>query len=242
MTKNKLHRNQFQNYFRDEEAFEVADIEAFYRQFEPSIKRGTLDWRIHELVNQTVIYRIGRGKYTLREVREFTAPVSLRLKQLFGQLSNEFPYTKMCIWTTTWLHDWMLHLPAAHFLLVETEKGAEESRFYFLKEIRKNVFLQPSANLLEKYARYDKEIIIVKTLISQSPLVKKGKIVVPHLEKILVDLVADEELFQAFQGRDLLEIYSNSQRLYAVNEGRLLRYAQRRGRRETVLSLLNETK
>lgn len=242
MTKDRLLRHELKNYFKDNETFKVSDIDVFYKQYEPNLKRGTLDWRIYELVQEGVIQRIGRGTYTMEKVNKFTPEISISIKQLFGKLRKEFPYTEMCIWTTKWLTPWMLHLPSTSFTIVESESGTEENVFYYLQEIRKNVFLMSSNNVLEKYADINKEIIIVKTLVSQSPISKRGTTVIPDLEKILVDIAIDKELYKAFQGRDLREIYTTVQQRYAINQNKLLRYAQRRTKKELIENLLEETK
>ncbi len=42
------------------------DANGFYKIFEPNIRKTTIDWRIYTLVQNSVISRIGRGKYTLK--------------------------------------------------------------------------------------------------------------------------------------------------------------------------------
>lgn len=242
MQGNKLYQKQLRAYFKGNDSFEVSDISEFYEQFEPDLKRGTLDWRIHELVKEEIIYRISRGTYTLSEVQKYVPSISLSLKQLFGKLKKEFPYTNICIWSTKWLSQWMLHIPNTYLTVVESEKDTESSVFHFLREIRNNVFLQPSSGILENYANFEKDIIIVKTLITQAPIREKEKTVIPEIEKILVDIAVDSELFEAYQGRDLEMIYQNVQDQYTINQSRLLRYAGRRNKTEEIKTLLNQPK
>lgn len=242
MSDDKLHKADLIKHFKDIPAFKVSDIDQFYKRFTPDLKRGTLDWRIYELVKQGIITRIGRGIYTLGKERKYEPDLSLALKQLFGKLKNEFPYTNICVWTTRWLVGWMIHMPSTFFTIIETERDSEESLFFYLRDTRKNVFLNPSLGTLYKYAEPDKDVILVKTLVSQAPVREKENTIIPELEKILVDLVADEGYADIFQGRDLLEIYSNAQSQFSINESRLLRYAKRRTREEQVLKLIKETK
>lgn len=50
----------------------------------------------------------------------------------------------------------------------------------------------------------------------------------PKIEKILVDIFADEEKFLAFHGQELVHIYENMFQTYLVSEKTLFWYAERR--------------
>jgi ssDNA-specific exonuclease RecJ len=62
---------------------------------------------------------------------------------------------------------------------------------------------------------------------------QKGKIHhYARIEKILIDLLADVDLFATYQELELTNIYENIFRKYKINEDALLRYAGRRSSRE----------
>lgn len=79
------------------------------------------------------------------------------------------------------------------------------------------------------------DFILVKPLISESPMYEESGVIVPDLEKMLVDRGSDKE----FSSLDDFEIQKEFQRafeLYPVNTSRLLRYAGRKGKKEEVKS------
>lgn len=81
-------------------------------------------------------------------------------------------------------------------------------------------------------------MIIVRTLINEAPVVSVQNYFVPTLEKILVDAAGDNELLFA-QGAELYTIYENVFQAHYVNVKRLLRYAARRNRKDTIIKILN---
>ena len=171
---------------------------------------------------------------------EYEVP-SKELKTIASKLSNEFPYLTFCIWSTKWLLNFTQHLPTKYFTLVDTERDTEDSVFYYLQDTRKDsgVFLKPSRDEVQKYLGGSENPIVIRPLISQSPLMTVNEVQVPKLEKIMVDLVADEVLFNAFQGKELKTIYSNILDKYDVNLSTLKRYSLRRNKWDEVKGYLD---
>ena len=77
------------------------------------------------------------------------------------------------------------------------------------------------------YIDLGKPVVIVKPLVTESPLTQNNDIMVPTLEKLLVDLCKDED-FYFLQGVEETYIMENARSLYGINENRLNRYAKRR--------------
>lgn len=133
----------------------------------------------------------------------------------------------------------MIHQPGRFYQLVETDYDATESVFYFLKEIRKDVFLKPSQQTLIQYAADKKEIIIVANLVTEAPLLVIEKATTATLEKMLVDIFCDEVLFGAHQGTELKNIFQNAFEKYIVDEPKLFRYASRRKRKKELQEFMS---
>lgn len=128
----------------------------------------------------------------------------------------------------------MVHQPGRFYQLVETDRDAVESVFYFLKKLDREVFLKPSSDILNRYAFDKREVTIVRYLVTETPLQTIDKVPTVTLEKILVDIFCDEHLFAAQQGRELKNIFRNAFDNYTVNQPKLLRYASRRKRRQDI--------
>lgn len=134
----------------------------------------------------------------------------------------------------------MIHQPGKFYTLVEAEKDAIESVFYFLKDSYKNVFLDPTSDILSRYASSDKETMIVKSLVSEAPTQIVRGVPTVTIEKILVDIFCDETIFAAQQGSEMQTIFRNAFDKYTISENKMLRYADRRRKKEAFNNYLNK--
>ena len=75
------------------------------------------------------------------------------------------------------------------------------------------------------------DFILVKPLVTEAPLRYEDGIVVPDLEKILVDHEADKE-YSFLTDEDIQREYQRAFEVYQVNTSKLLRYAGRKGEKE----------
>jgi len=191
-------------------------------------------------VQSGVFSRVGRGKFILGERRNFIPEISLKMKSIHKELEKQFPYMKTCIWNTSFMNELMVHQPGRFYTLVEVDREATESVFYFLKDKMKNVFLEPSSNILSLYASSEKEVIIIKSLVSEAPIQKVKEVQTTTIEKLLIDIFCDETIFAAQQGGEMQTIFRNAIEKYSINENKMIRYADRRGKKEAFIVYLNK--
>lgn len=211
----------------------------FYLQLEPGIKTTTINWRIYVLVQTGVLNRIGRGRFTIGKNRIYTPEISSKIKSLHSKLKKEFPYLRMCIWNTSSLNEFMIHQPGRFYILIEVDKEAAQSVFFYLKELKLSVFIEPTKDLFEKYLPDEKETFIVKSLVSEAPLQTINRIDSPTIEKILVDIFCDDIIFAAQQGSEMRTIFQEALAKYTVNMNRMMRYAGRRSKKESFYKYLD---
>lgn len=133
----------------------------------------------------------------------------------------------------------MQHQPNRFFLLVETDKETTNSAFYFLREIKKSVFIEPTIDILEKYIVNEKEVIIIKSLISEAPTQNINEVETATIEKILVDIFCDDVIFSAQQGAETRTIFKEAFNKYTINQNKMLRYANRRRKKEELNQFVN---
>jgi hypothetical protein len=226
--------------FKGVKTFSTDDVYRFYRNNRPDIKRATVNWRIYELAQQGVIKRIGRGVYTLGNEKKFFLSPNKKIKAINGLLKKQFPLISPCIWRVSCLKEFYQHIALIDFALVEIEQGAMEPVFHFLKENYRNVFREPSKKIFEDFVSELTDVIIVKALITESPLQVCNGISMPALEKMLVDLYTEKELFYFIQGSEFLNIFKSAAEKYTINSDKLLRYANRRGKKEDIRKILNQ--
>ena len=126
----------------------------------------------------------------------------------------------------------MQHQPNHFFILVETDKETTNSVFYFLREIKKSVFIEPTNDILEKYNVNERETFIIKPIISEAPTQNINGIETVTIEKMLVDIFCDDVIFSAQQGGEMRTIFKNAFEKYTINQSKMLRYADRRRKKE----------
>lgn len=229
---NKLHTDKIKHHFKSKAVFETQDIVDFYEQIEKNIKPTTVNWRVYTLVQKGVLQRIGRGKFALGRGRKYIPEISSVIKSTFKKIKAEFPYANLCVWNTSVLSEFMLHQPKRNFLLVETDKETTNSAFYFLREIKKSVFIEPTKDILEKYIVNEKEVFVIKPFISEAPTQSINEVKTATIEKMLVDVFCDEVIFAAQQGAEMRTIFNEAFTKYTINQSKMLRYADRRGKKK----------
>ncbi len=241
----KSYSTKLFNHFHDRERVTSEELFAFWQKEQPDLKPATFRWRLHELRNRGLLSGIGRGLYTFQSspTRKFVPDVSIaRMKPLATQIKKRFPYLKFCFWTTHWINQFMVHQPAASIVLLEVEADAENSILSFLQERDRFALIEPSPLEIERYILGNKEYpIVLKPLIHDAPVTYASEVPVPKLEKILVDLYVDKELFLPFQGKELVNIYKNVVEQFDLNITTLLAYASRRGKRSEIKQYFQDT-
>lgn len=194
---------------------------------------------MYVLIQKGVLTRIGRGKFCLGSIKIFLPEPNRKEKVIYNKLKSEFPFVNICVWNTKILNEFMQHQPGNFQIIVEVEKEVTQSVFYFLKELNYPVFIEPTIDIIEKYLPTNKEVIIIKSLVSESPLQENGKIRTVTIEKLLVDVFSDTIFFAAQQGAELRIIFQEAFNKYTVNQSKMLRYASRRRKRESFKEYLN---
>jgi len=206
----------------------------------PNWKESTINVYLSKLKCQGILKNPSRGIYSLENKEIFSPNIDPSLKRLYSKIQKQYPYINFCVWNTKWLNDLMRHQPFKQYLLIEVEKDAVEQVFNKLNESIKNVFLNPDAEIFERYINNVNEAIIIKPLVSEAPLDMVHKITIPSLEKLLVDMLIDVDVFAAQQG-EIENIYSNTFNKFQINRNKMKRYAIRRNREERVEKLTNLT-
>jgi hypothetical protein len=184
------------------------------------------------LVQNGILERLGRGKFRLGKSRKYIPEISSVTKAIFKKLKAKFPYANFCVWNTSILNEFMQHQPNRYFLLVETDKEITHSVFYFLREMRKSVFLEPTNDIFDKYIVTKKDAIIIKPLISEAPTQNLNEVETATIEKILVDIFCDSGFFSTQQGAEKRTIFKEAFTKYTINQSKMLRYANRRQKKE----------
>ena len=206
------------------------------------IKDSAMTLQINRMIASGVLRRAGRGEYEMAKNRlpEYVYQPSDEEKSVFMKLKQHFPLLDMCIWSPNVLASFMMHVPDIGYTFVDVKKDGLETVFHVLQdmELGRNILLSPSPTDCERYLT-GSDAIVVRQLIGESPLTLVDGCTVPRLEKILVDVIGDNELFFA-SGYETYNIFEFALERNHINKSKLLRYASRRNRREKVEQILHE--
>lgn len=234
-----LHIEELKKAFAATDFFATSDIVHFYKTIDPAILKSTVNWRVHELVNRSILERIGKGKFRLGSGNTFIPALNPKYFKISAAIKTKFPFTTYCIWDSSFIKEFNQHITKNSFVLVDVERGSEESVYYFLREQFKEVFMFPGREMLGDYFSDLKNPIIIRTLVSEAPYREVRNVPVATLEKILVDIFTDEE-FSYLHGNEMIIVFKTAFERYTVNESKLTRYADRKRKKEPLLRFLKE--
>lgn len=220
--------------------FGLQDLYA-YLDGEANISRQTVSWYLTKLTESGQLRRIGHGQYAKSTKQEFVITPTDEERNLHEELQRLWPFAHFCIYNGNVISPLQHHLAANNITYLETEREATSAVFNHLRDEGRAAYLRPTRGLIYNYINLSQPAIFVKPLITESPTLENDGVLVPTLEKLLVDLQKDPDFFY-LQEAEGLNIFSNALSLYTINISRLLRYAGRRGIRkeiETILQSIN---
>lgn len=239
MAKNAGALAELNTFFGKHSELSLDALRQYFRLTEPGIPDATIRWRLHDMVEAGILSRTGRGLYQLGSARTYIPQISPRVLKVSKFLKKQFPLVSFCVWDSGLLNEFAQHLSGYQFILVDVERDVIESVYYKLKEGFSGTFLRPSEALLSDVLPDFRLPLVVRHLISESPLSKHNDIPVVTIEKMLVDIFCDAE-FYYLVGSERREVFSNAYYKYTINENKLLRYAARKGRRDEIQEYLRE--
>lgn len=235
---NKTLEHKIHYYFGNNKKLTKTEFVLAIKKDFPSWSGNTINMYLSQLKKDGIIHNPSRGIYELGSSESFKPPITPTLRKFYNKIHKQYPFVNCCVWNTSWINDLMRHQPFKTYTVIEVEKEAAEQIFNSFNENLKNIFLNPDSEIFERYISYTDEAIIVKNLISEAPIEKADKIIVPTLEKLLVDMLVDTQLFAAQQG-EIDFIFRTALEKYPINRLKMKRYAMRRNRESELENIIN---
>lgn len=230
--------------FQDQSTFTKADLRSFYETFDPELKESTLKWRIYDLRNTGVIREVKRGLYTTQLLPKYQPQISEALQEILGEVQRTYDdNVQFCGWETSWLNSFSRHQASSNMIIIEIEKDLMESLFFDMKGIYDySFYINPSKNEIRYQITEDRQPVIIKKLITRSPITTyefdEVSYRVPTIEKMMVDLVCDEDLLYTYQGTEMLQIWEKVLENIAFDFSQMLTYAKRREKGSPIQNML----
>lgn len=203
----------------------------------PDWKESTINVYLSKLKKKGIINNPTRGVYCIENRTIFQPVIDTSLKESFNKIKGEFPNIKFCVWNTKWLNGLMRQQPFKQYQIIEVEKDAAEEVFNVLNEKEKNIFLNPVTEIFERYINNTEDVVIIKYLVSEAPLNNVNNVIIPTLEKLLVDMLIDVDVYGAQQEK-IEFLYNTTFDKFQINRNKMKRYALRRNRESKVEELL----
>ena len=216
--------DQIIEYAAQHESFGVDEIVAEY----DGINRTTLLCLLSRLVGEGELVRKTRGVYARRTPSSsFHVVLKEQEEAICNLIRKALPLISYCIYNGETLAPLQHHVFQNNATYIEVERDAVETVFHICKDNGFESYKSPSKEMTRDYIDLGKPVVIVKPFVTESPLTQNDGVMVPTLEKLLVDLCKDEDFF-FLQGVEENYILENARSLYDINESRLKRYAKRR--------------
>lgn len=226
------------NYAEGRSGFTLSELSEFVRDKEPISDSGIL-WHIKRLIKDNKLSRIARGQYGFSAKKDFLPTLTESQRSIYNCVHSEFPLIDLCVYGGADISSMQHHISSNNAVYIEVTKEATEAVFHRLLDQGIKAYHRPTESLMSEYVNLSEECVIVKPLVTESPLIKVEDVPMPTLEKMLVDINVDAD-FYYLQGGETFYIMEQARSAYQINEPKMLRYASRRGVRQKMIDLLND--
>jgi hypothetical protein len=203
--------------------------------------RKTIIWNINDLIRQGKAVRVGRGVYGFMSKKRFNPAMSEASRRVCSIIHNNFKYLIVTVTDTSVLGQFMNLQPFSTVVVIEARKSATGAVLSALRKEGVEAYAKRDYAKLEQYVSSPQTFLIRPELSVNPNLTQYDNVRASSLEKILVDLVCDYDIYGQYQGEELINIYKNSTFDYAVNISQVLKYAAARKKKASVLAILQET-
>jgi hypothetical protein len=219
----------------------TIDTIAEYLAQTRDVSRKTIVWTVDSLVKNGVAARIGRGVYDFAPKPLFSPLVSEIMSKISGVLSEKLKYLEVTITDTEVLSRFMELQPFSTVVSIEVKKAALDAVVAVLRRKGLAAYAKKDYPQISRYIDSSQLILVRQELTVNPTLPQVGNVRIANLEKMLVDLVCDEDIYGQYQGEELDNIYQNITMEYSVNYSQILRYAAARKKKQDVLFYLERT-
>jgi hypothetical protein len=229
-------------YAQSRQEFSRREMFRCFRKDNLEFSPATVTSCLLALTDAGIIKKKERGIYALADVRRrpFVPFFDKEMQDLESVVRENFRFVRFCVWSSSDIKRFSHYVVNLDVIYVDVEREAVEPVFAFLlnANTERRVFLNPSNDDYTYYI-YGKPAIVVRTLVSEAPVIAySGDSNRLSLEKLLVDIAVDKD-FVSFHDYESLRFYRNAMDACIVNETKLLRYAKRRGCREKIKDIFD---
>lgn len=230
-------KNRFGNKF----SFTKEELFQYFQTFKPDIKETNFRWIVYKLRANGIIGDVKKGIYSLSIKPKYLPRPDKGITKITVDIIKYHNTERYLIWNSSWLNEFTIHQAVNSITIFEREKEYVEDIFYLLKDKKyQNIYINPTKQIIEAYISENQSSIVILPMISRSPIQVVEGINFPTLEKILIDVFTERDLFYAYQGEELKNIFRSAFNLYCVNYSKLFNYSKRRNKFNEIVAFLQE--
>jgi hypothetical protein len=220
------------------DSFSRAELLAAIKEYGIQVSDSMFKVVLKKLLDAEEIIRVGRNAYCVNDGnrRVYEHRYSELACNIAREIAADFPYLSFSIFELVQLNAFVNHQIAHNVVFVSVESDLGEFVFDNLKEkYPGKVLIYPSIEIYHQY--WCDDMIVIQKLISESPT-GNGEKWHTRIEKMLVDIFADDIQKESFSESELAGIYEDAFLRYAIDESCLFRYAKRRGTQQRLKEYL----
>ena len=219
----------------------IDNIAAYIEELNGETPRKTIIWNVNELVRQSKAVRLGRGVYGFMSKASFKPMMGEAAKRACSLLHEKFRYLDVTVTDSGMLGQFMNLQPFSTIVVIEAKKSATGAVLSALRKEGVDAYAKKDYPVLEQYVPSSQPFVVRPELSVNPNLPRDKNVRTANLEKLLVDLICDEDIYGQYQGEELQNIYRNATESYAVNYSQMLKYAAGRKKKTAVLEMLQDT-
>ncbi len=229
-------------YASEHSSFTCQQLVEHFQKLGNVSSLNSVSTRLKRMADGGILTKKERGVFGIDIDRHtpFTAYFDDEMHSIESFIKEKFPFVKFTIWNIWDLKSLAHHVANSDIIYIDVEKEVVESVFNGLMAYKtdRQLFYKPTDLDYERYI--NKSSIVVRSLISESPLVSlNNELYRVTLEKILVDAAIDKD-FISFQGYEIVRVYRTAFDRYQINKSKLFRYARRRSQESEIKSIIKD--
>ena len=225
----KLLINNAKNIFGDRKLITFEEIYSLAKNIDPELTQSAIRSRLYYLRKQNLIAPIFNNIYTLNVKSNFFPIIGNSVTKINRLLLKDYKNAQICFAETRWLNEFSIHQAFKSFVVCMVEDYMKESVFYYLTDKGLTVIFEPNEKDVNFYIN-ENESIIISNLTSRSPTFKHNGVIISKLEKLLVDIYIDKNVYFGYQGNEIDRIFEKAENKYNINFSEMLNYSRRRGK------------
>lgn len=218
-----------------------SEIVSFAKQCYPNFNSSFKNILIAMLMEDKIIYSYDLNIYKTYKNRKEFIPYQNKAveKQLLNYLGDK--QLEISYFSSSFYNSLSSLQSMKTYLFIGVESYAVNYLLDRIEKDNKKAIISSDFIKLRKLfsgIEFDFDFVI-KTINVDTPLFKKKSVAFcyPRLETLLVDIIADKFLFDLYSS-EIENIYKNALKKYAIKINRLLRYADKKGVKAKIRSLL----